>query len=235
MFSKTIGKTIAVGRAVLTVVLGSAALLSQPSPAPPSSPAGREFPVTMRQNVVAGKTPVGTKVQANLVVATLVDSVVIPRNALLSGEVTESVAKSKTDPSRLAIRMDLAQWKDGSAPIKVYLTSWYYPVAAMTTQDLSYEPPGSAQSVRKWNGMGPYPDKNAPPDSQPLPGRDPNKDTGVELPSPSSLSKRRVLMKDVDSTRNSDGAVTLTANRFNIKLDKLTAYVLAASDLLPTK
>ena len=85
----------------------------------------------MRQNVAAGTTPVGTKVQANLVIATMVDSVVIPRDALLSGEVTESVAKSKTDPSRLAIRMDSAQWKNGSSPIKIYLTAWYYPEAAM--------------------------------------------------------------------------------------------------------
>jgi hypothetical protein len=232
MFSKT----IVVGHAVLTVVLGSAALLSQPPPAPPSSSAGLEFPVSMRQNVAAGTTPVGTKVQAKLVVATLVDGVVIPRDAILSGEVTESVAKSKTDPSRLAIRMDSAQWKNGAAPIKVYLTAWFYPVAAMTAQNLSYEPPGAAQSVRKWNGMGTYPDKNAPPDSQPLPGRDTDKDPGVALPSPSSgIAKYRVLMKNVESRRNSDGAVTLTSERFNIKLDKVTTYVLAAGDLLPTK
>jgi len=227
MFSKT----IAAGHAVLIVVLGSAALLSQPTPVPPSSSAGREFPVTMRQNVAAGKTPVGTKVQARLVVATLVDSVVIPRDAILSGEVTESVAKSKTDPSRLAIRMDLAQWKNGSAPIKVCLTAWYYPVATMTPQDLSYEPPDAANSLKKWNGAGAYPDRNNPV-SQQFPGPDTGKDSGPALPSPSStISKHRVLMKDVDSTRNSDGAVTLTSKRFNIKIDKLTTYVLATGDL----
>jgi hypothetical protein len=232
MFSKT----IVVGHAVLTVVLGSATLLSQPTPAPSSSPAGLEFPVIMRQNVAAGATPIGTKVQAKLVVATLVDGVVVPRDAILLGEVTESVAKSKTDPSRLAIRMDSAQWKNGAAPIKVYLTAWFYPVVTMKPPDLSYEPPGAAQSVRNWNGMGAYPDKNAPPDSQPLPGRDPDKDQGVALPSPSSgTSKHRVLMKNVESMRNSDGAVTLTSGRFNIKLDKVTTYVLAAGDLLPTK
>jgi|ERR1039458_2142812 hypothetical protein len=232
MFSKT----IAVGHAVLTVVLVSTALLSQQTPAPPSSSAGLEFPVTMRQNVAAGTTPVGTKVQANLVIATLVDSVVIPRDAILSGEVTESVAKSKTDPSRLAIRMDSAQWRNGSSPIKLYLTAWYYPEAAMPTQNLSYEPPDAAHSKKNWNGMGTYPNPNNPVSQQPFPGRDTDKDPGPAPASPaSSISKHRVLMKNVDSTRNSDGAVTLTSKRLNIKIDKLTTYVLATGDLLPTK
>jgi len=239
MFSKT----IVVGHAVLTVVLGSAALLSQPTPAPPSSSAGLEFPVIMRQNVAAGATPIGTKIQAKLVVATLVDGVVVPRDAILSGEVTESVAKSKTDPSRLAIRMDSAQWKNGAAPIKVYLTAWFYPVATMKPPDLSYEPPDTATSGKNWNGnngpnasrsMGKHPDSRNP--TQPFPAGDTDQDPSVALPSPSSgISKRRVLMKNVESRRNSGGAVTLTSERFNIKLDKVTTYVLAAGDLLPTK
>ena len=229
MFSKT----IVVGHAVLTVVLGSATLLSQPTPAPSSSPAGLEFPVIMRQNVAAGTTPIGTKVQAKLVVATLVDGVVVPRDAILSGEVTESVAKSKTDLSRLAIRMDSAQWKNGAAPIKVYLTAWFYPEATMMNQDLSYEPADAAHSLKHWNGAGTYPDPNNPA-SQPFPGRDTGGDPGPAPPSPaSSISKHRVLMKNVESTRNSDGAVTLTSKRSNIKIDKLTTYVLATGDLLP--
>ncbi|MGD1215947.1 MAG: hypothetical protein ABR861_13275 [Terriglobales bacterium] len=222
-------KTIAVGHAVLTVLLGSAALLSQQTPAPPSSSAGLEFPVIMRQNVAAGKTPVGTKVQAKLVVATLVEGVVVPQDAILSGEVTESVAKSATNPSRLAIRMDSAQWKDGSAPIKVYLTAWYYPVATPTNQDLSNDLPDAAHNPKNWN-RAVYDPNN--PASQPFPGRDRDKDTLPAPPSPaSSISKHRVLMKNVESTRNSDGAVTLTSKRFNIKLDKATTYVLAAGDL----
>jgi hypothetical protein len=42
-------------------------------------------------------------------------------------------------------------------------------------------------------------------------------------------------MKDVESVRNSDGAVTITSKRFNIKLNKQTIYVLASGDLLPLK
>jgi hypothetical protein len=223
-----------IGQTMLTVVLGSAALLGQQTTPAPKSPAAVEFPVIMQEHVDAGKTPVGTKVQAKLVVATMVDGAVVPRDAIFSGEVTESVAKSTDAPSRLAIRMDSAQWKNGSAPIKVYLTSWFYPVATMAGQDLSYEPPDAANSPKHWNGSGPYPDPNNPISQQKMPGRDMGNDTSPGSPSPASnISKHRVLMKNVESVRNSDGAVTLTSKHSNIKLDKTTTYVLASGDLLP--
>src|SRR5580658_1655237 len=57
-------------------------------------PGAREFPVVMQQSVVAGKTPVGTKVRAKLEVATPVNGRVVPRKAVLSGEVLESRGKS---------------------------------------------------------------------------------------------------------------------------------------------
>jgi hypothetical protein len=218
MFSKT----VVVGDAVLAVVLDSAVLLSQvllsqTPPATRSLPAGLEFPVNMQQTVAAGKTPVGTKVQAKLAVATLVGGVVVPQDAIFTGEVTESVAKSATDPSRLAIRMDSAQWAKGTARIEVYLTAWYYPVA--TPADL----PDAGNSPKLRTG-GAYPGMRNPT-SPPFPGSD----TG---PAPASdISKHRVLMKNVESMRNPDGAVTLTSKRLNIKLDKQTTYVLAAGDL----
>jgi hypothetical protein len=238
MFSKT----IVVGHAVLAVVLGCAALPGQPTPAAPSSSGALEFPVIMRQNVAAGTTSVGTKVQAKLAVATLVDGVVVPRDAVFSGEVTESVAKAATDPSRLAIRMDSAQWKKGSAPIvlplapKVYLTAWYYPVAETPPQDLSDESPDNApESWKRRNRSPTFPDPTAPA-SQPFPGRGTGTDLGTLPPSPSSnISKHRALMKNVESMRNSDGAVTLTSKSFNIKIDKVTTYVLATGDLLGTR
>jgi hypothetical protein len=229
MFSKA----VTVSYVVFTVVFGSAALLSQQTSAAPGSSLGLELPVVMRQSVAAGKTPAGTKVQANLVVSTLVDSVVIPRGAVLSGEVTESAAKTKTEASRLAIRMDSAQWKNGSAPIKLYLTAWYYPAEAVPAPNLSYEPPDAATSIKNWNGMGQYPDKRDPASTPGFPGPDTGKDS-LTLPS-SITSKRRALMKNVDSTRNNDGAVILTSNRANIKIDKLTTYVLAKDDLLPAR
>ena len=230
MFCKGIATT-----ALLTILLTSSAVLSQQKPAAPGSTAGQEFPVIMRQNVAAGKTPVGTKIQATLVVATMANGVVIPRDALLSGEVTESVAKTKTDPSRLAVRMDSAEWKNGSAAIKVYLTSWYYPVVGMRAQDLSYQPAdATTNNKRTWNGMGTYPDPNNPVSQQRFPGGDLNKDTGLApATTASSISQHRELMKSVESTRESDGAIALTSTHLNLKLDKTTTYVLASGDLPP--
>src|ERR1700722_18474581 len=54
------------------------------SSAVPSSASAQEFSVTMRQNVVAGKTPVGTKVEAKLTIATLLKGAVIPQGAIFS-------------------------------------------------------------------------------------------------------------------------------------------------------
>jgi hypothetical protein len=82
------------------------------------------------------QTPVGTEVQAKLVVGTMGDGAVFPKNATFSGKVIESVANTSTEPSRLAIRMDSVQWKDGSATVKIYLTAWIYPTTMATGQDL---------------------------------------------------------------------------------------------------
>jgi hypothetical protein len=42
-------------------------------------------------------------------------------------------------------------------------------------------------------------------------------------------------MKDVESTRQSDGALVLSSTHVNIKLDKTTTYVLATDDLAAGK
>jgi hypothetical protein len=225
MFSKT----IAIGRAGLTVVLSSIVLLSQSIPATPSSSSLLECPVFMVQKVTAGTTPVRTKVQAKLAFATMVGRVVVPQGAVLSGEVTESVPKSATNASRLGIRMDSAQWKNGSVTIKVYLTAWYYPVTT-TLQDLSPDPdPQDNVSIRPRRRRG--------GDNSPYPNSAPGRGTGPDLapapPSPEQgISKHRVLMKNVESVRNHDGAITLISKSGNVKLDKETAYVLAGN-LLP--
>src|SRR3984893_2585012 len=202
MFRKTFSKTMVVRHAVLTVVLGCSAMRGQETssqqrpaqhaPVAASSSGALEFPVIMRQNVAAGTTPVGTKVQAKLAVATLVDGVVVPRVAVFSGEVTESVAKSATDASRLAIRMDSAQWKKGSAPVvlslapKVYLTAWDYPVAEIRAEDLSDESPDNATERWKRRNRAPtFPDPNTPA-SEPFPSRGTGTDPGTLPPSPSS-------------------------------------------------
>ncbi|MFZ0317838.1 MAG: hypothetical protein WAL56_01830 [Candidatus Sulfotelmatobacter sp.] len=219
---------------MLAILLGSALLHSQQLPQPSTSSTSTDFPVVMRQNIVAGKTPVGSKVQANLVAATLVNGVVVPRNAVLSGEVTESVKKSASAPSRLAVRMDSAEWKKGSAPIKAYLTAWYYPEAAAANQDLSYQPQDAANSKRNWNGMGTYPDPNNPISQQKFPAGDSSKDAGNAPASPaSSISRRPASMKNVQAIRKPDGTVVLIDQHSDLKLNKVTTYVLASGDSVP--
>lgn len=207
-----------------------ATLLGQQSPSPSISSAVREFPVILQQNVVAGKTAAGTKIQAKLEVPTLVNGTVLPRNAVFSGEVIESVAKTATAPSRLAMRMDSVQWKNGSASVKVYLTAWYYPQRNVMGQDLRYGPEQPAS--RTWNGMGQYPDPNSPA-YKPFPSSTSDEGSAVPDTPSSATSKRRVLMKDVASTRKDDGVIAISCSHSNLKLDKLTTYVLATGDLLP--
>lgn len=214
-------RTFLVRTVALPVALASASLSAQSKP-PATHPAlAQEFPVTMRQNIVAGRTPVGTKVEANLTLATLVNGAVVPVGATFVGEVVESAAKSATAPSRLAIRMDSVQWKTQSAAVKVYLTSWYYPVT-VSTEDLSNDsPPGIGGPM----GRG---GRRSVPSSQPFPTDSP--------PGPTSnVSDHRVVMKDVDSVHLDDGTLAITSLRVNIKLDKATIYVLATANLMPAK
>jgi hypothetical protein len=216
---------------MLAVILGSTALLGQTLPHSSGTSAGTGFPVVMQQKLVAGKTAVGTKIEAKLTAATLVHGVVVPRDAVLSGEVIVSDKKSASAPSRLAIRMDSAEWKKGSAPLKLYLTPWYYPESATTNQDLSYQPQDASNSKRTWNGMGAYPDPNNPISQEKFPAGDKSKNADPANASPASLiSKNAVLMKNVQTLRNPEGTIVLVDAHSDLKLDKFTTYVLAAGD-----
>ncbi len=193
--------------------------------------AGCELPVLLRQNVEAGKTAVGSKVEAQLIMATMINGGVIPRGAVISGEVVESVAKSDKSPSRLGIRMDSAQWKNGGAKLKAYFTAWYYPPAPMAAPNLSYDTPGTH---RNWGGV----DYTDPPN--PMSGHTwdphPDADNGMNAATPaSSVSKDRVVMKNVESARGSDGSIVLVSSKSNIKLNKMTTYMLVAGETLPGK
>jgi len=156
---------------------------------------------------------------------------VLPRGAVISGEVTESVAKSGNSPSRLAIRMDSAQWKNGSAKFKLYLTAWFYPPAPMAAPNLAFGPPGE---TRNWGGVDPTVDTTDPPN--PAQKLSTHQDNGVNAGAPASvISMKRVLMNNVKSESGADGSVVLVSSRSNIKLTKVTTYLLAMSELLPGK
>lgn len=209
----------------------SAGVLGQQKPEA-APPALREFPVALEQTLVAGKTPVGTKVEGKLVVATFVAGKVMPRDATFSGEVTESSAKTKTDPSRLAIRLDSEQWKDGTASIKVYLTSWYYPAKLEAGQELQYGPQQPASKT--WNGQGQYPNENSGI-YRPFPGRDSGQSSPVPDTPAAVTSNQRLRIKDVEPAQSNDGGIALISKHSNIKLERLTTYVMIGEEPSPAK
>ena len=207
--------------------------LGQQGPTAAATPAQiNEFPVIFQQNLVAGKTPVGDKIKAKLMVATFQNGTVIPRNAIFSGVVVESAAKTAADPARLEVRIDLAEWKNGSAPVKAYLTNLYYPTIEQGGQDLQYGPTRSDKS--NWNGQGEYPDPNAK-SYHPFPGSEPGKDSSVPDTPNSIPSSRRAVIKDVACEQLSDGSLVLTSKRSNLKLDHYTTYMLISGDLPAAK
>jgi len=197
----------------------------------PEASALQEYPLLLEKGVTAGKTAIGTPVQGRLSMATLVNGKVVPRNAVFSGEVVQSSAKTATEPSRISIRMEAVTWKQGSEPVLVYLTSWYYPTISESGQPLRYGPEQPAS--RTWDGQGQYPDANSKV-YRPFPGSDSGEHTSVPNTSNQVPSNHRVPMKDIDTERLGDGAMVLVSKRSNIKLDKFTTYVFAAAGLVPS-
>jgi hypothetical protein len=200
-----------------------------------------EFPVLMQQKITAGVTPVGTKVQAKLTIPTLVHGTVVPRDAVLSGEITESVAKSADAPSKLGIRMDMAQWKNGSLPVKVYLTEWYYPMKSMMGEDNNPNYQGAMHGsvgITMGGGGGNNP-QTFPTSTTRTGGRFPDDDS-VPFPNTtdpgtmqtSDPSPHRSRIPDVESKRAENGAIVLLSKK-GLKLDKNTTYVLASDSLSP--
>jgi hypothetical protein len=209
--------------AVIIALCGILALGQQKSTAPSSSSL-REFPVLMQQSVEAGKTPVGTKVQAKLAVATRFNGVVIPRNAVVTGVVFESVRKSATSPSRLGIRMENAKWKDESTcMMKAYLMPLYYPMVSQSIQGPPVESPDP--DSRSMNGPNQSPSS---PMSQPSFGGDNSEGAREAMPNILTLSSRPVPMKNVVIEPVPDNGLDLVSRHDNIKLYKMTTYVLAA-------
>jgi hypothetical protein len=209
--------------AVVIALCGTVALGQQKSTAPSSSPL-REFPVVMQQSVEAGKTPVGTKVRAKLAVATTFHGVVIPRNAEVTGVVFESVRKSATSPSRLGIRMENAKWKDDSTcMMKAYLMPLYYPMVSQSMQGPPVESPDpDSRSMNEPNQSA------SSPMSQPSFGGGNSEAAREAMPNILTLSSRPVSMKNVTMEPVKDAGLELVSQHDNIKLNKMTTYVLAA-------
>jgi hypothetical protein len=178
--------------------------------------------VVLQQGVEAGKTPVGTKIQAKLAVATLFHGILIPRDAVVSGVVFQSVRKSANAPSRLGIRMENAKWRDESTcMMKAYLMPLYYPMTAPSAPSL---PNGSPDpDSRTLDGPG---QSSSPMANQPFP--DNSEAIREAIPGTPTVSSRPVSMKNVVIEPVDDGGVALVSEHGNIKLYKMTTYILAA-------
>jgi hypothetical protein len=201
----------------------SAAAFAQQTPAPSPRPALREFPLTLQQSIESGKTQIGTKVQAKLTTGTLFQGTVIPRNAVFSGVVIESTAKSAKEPAKLAIRMETAEWKGGSTSLKAYLVPLYY---AATGPSVQGPPTGSPDpESRTMNGAG----RSDSRMSQPFPGNDSPSDRSA-IPDVPTASNRPVAMKNVTLGLADEGGAALLSEHWNIKLNKQTTYVFAGSE-----
>src|ERR1035438_6790331 len=72
----------------------------------------QEFPVVFERSVTAGKTPVGTTIQAKLSIATLLNGIVVPQNAKFSGEIVVSQARTKNQASRLSLQIGRASCRE---------------------------------------------------------------------------------------------------------------------------
>lgn len=204
----------------------SAASIGQQSHQPPhsSSPVLREFPVILQQNVEAGKTPAGTKVQGKLAAATLFSGTLIPKDAVASGVVVESESKRGEDRARLAIRMNTVSWNGGWAPLYAYLMPLYYPTTGHAVPNLPYESPDPES--RTLNGPN---QSSQSPMSRPYAGDGSEANQGA-IPDVAILSSRPVRMKNVVLEPASNGGIALVSEHANIKLFKMTTYIFAADE-----
>jgi len=217
---------------VTAAIIGfcSAALIAQQSRPASSSGVLREFPVILQQSVEAGKTPVGTEVKGKLVIATQFHGTLIPRDAVVSGVVFESVRKSAKGPSRLGIRMENAKWKgESTCMMKAYLMPLYYPLVSQSMQG----PPSESSDTDSRSMNGPNQSTSSPM-SLPSFGGSNSEAAQEAMPNLLTLSSRPVSMKNVVIEPVPDNGVELVSQHDNIKLQKMTTYVLAAIEP-PTK
>ena len=219
MFSRTFAACAAIIGFCCTAAIGQ-----QQKPADSSSQILREFPVVLQQSVEAGKTPVGTKVKGKLAVATQFRGTVIPRDAVVTGVVFESVRKEGKSPSRLGIRMENAAWKgQSSCMMAAYLMPLYYPMTVQSAQGGPVDTPNP--DSRTLNGPN---QSGSSPMSQGSFSGSNSEAIHEAIPEITTMSSRPVSMKDVRMEPVDKTGLDLVSDRENIKLNKMTTYVLAA-------
>lgn len=214
---------------LIHVFVGVLAVAQQPKTNSGAHPV-QEFPVVLQENVIAGKTPVGTPVHTKLMLATLVNGVVVPQDAVLSGRVEESTPKTGPGPCRLKIHLDMAQWKGGSVPLNAFLTNIYYANRLIETPPNEALPDTSASSdlmlvhgglqhqnstdVESRRAAWSRQSAGSPPSDQAHPAESSRWEASVY----------RKPMRNVVLSRETNGSTAIVSPRDTIKLDKNTAY-----------
>jgi hypothetical protein len=213
---------------LIHIFIGVLAVAQQPK-TNPAAHAALEFPVVLQENVVAGKTPVGTAVHSKLMLATLVKGVVVPQDAMLSGHVEESTAKTVRDPSRLKIRLDMAQWKGGSLAVNAFLTNMYYAnrLVEMPAPD---EMPDASTNSDLMLAHGGLPHQSSADLesrraawSRQAAGSHPSDQAHSSENSRWEGSVYRKPMRNVDIARDGNGTLIVSRSD-NIKVERNTAY-----------
>jgi hypothetical protein len=217
-------------RFLLVVLISGGFLLAQPAPASPATQNRVELPVVLQQKILAGKTEAGTAVRAKLEMATLVNGVVVPKGATLTGRVEESSKKSETTPSRLKIKFESATWKTGTVALSAYFTGCYYPINIASKADSDMVSDGGFHGSVGVGADG-FPRPGAPPTGTDRgPTGMPPLDSGLSLPAPPpGVSSHWVRMDNVDVAKQDDGSLAVTSSKKDLKLDKNTTYLLETS------
>ena len=101
------------------------------APAPPKDsvtdaadlPNGTTLAIQLSQSVRADRSKPGNEVRAKLLTAVLVKgAIAVPAGATVLGVVVESAPRSAQHPSRLSIRFQRVQWRDGDLALNAYMT-----------------------------------------------------------------------------------------------------------------
>jgi hypothetical protein len=233
-----------IGKAgVGAIVLATCVTLFAQATKPASSPQPSvELPASLQTKVVAGSTPVGTEVRAKLTMATLMDGVVIPEDAVISGHVEQSVAKTADAPSLLKIKFESARWKKGSALVTLYLAGCYYPIEfqSPTANDptglhgniginmgsAAESSPSRTNGGLANSGLPNSGGMSGPMDATRLDNNYPDPRPGTTV---SEVSKHWVRLENVDTLVTPDGSLQIASQQRNLKLDKGTIYLLRNS------
>jgi hypothetical protein len=164
-----------------------------------------EFPLRLKSKIIAGKTPVGSAVEGTLVMATLVNGVVIPENAVFTGVIQESVKHEGNAPSRIRVHVTAAKWSGKSMAVELYATGHIYPPFSDKLD------PEEIERMRDLFRRGV------------MAASDPT------APSAPRYDPRRLINKNIRNERSPTGEVVVVSEKSNIEMSGGAVYCFEGS------